>query len=74
MIIRQSVQVRFLGSDRLYSYIHDWDTEAEERPLQVGDRVEVPPNVMQEDGGSGVVEILGSLYDGPMAKIVRRIP
>ncbi|MEU3052225.1 hypothetical protein [Streptomyces griseus] len=74
MIIQQTVQVRFLGSDRLYSYAYDWDTNAGDRALEVGDRVEVPPNFVQEEGGSGVVEVLGSLYDGPMAKIVRRIP
>ncbi|WP_146132519.1 hypothetical protein [Streptomyces solincola] len=66
--------MRFLGTDRLYTYAYDWDTSTEERALAVGDRVEVPPNFVQEDGGSGTVAALGSLYDGPLQNIVRRIP
>ncbi|MFD8117041.1 hypothetical protein [Streptomyces microflavus] len=73
MIIRQTVQVKFLGTDRLYSYAYDWDTN-HEQALEIGDRVEVPPSTVQPDGGSGTVAVLGSLYPGPLQNIVRRIP
>ncbi len=73
MILTQHVQVKFLGSDRLYSYEWVYELGVGEA-LAVGDRVEVPPNFVQEEGGSGIVAQLGSTYTGAMARIVRKIP
>lgn len=74
MLTRQFVQVQFLGANRLYTYAWDFDPAEGEQALRLGERVAVPPNVMQEEGGSGIVAVLGSDYTGPVEQIVRRVP
>lgn len=69
----QVVRVKFLGAQQLYSYIWRFYPADGGTPLQVGERVEVPPNWMNPEGGSGTVAELGSDYAGQMADIVRRI-
>lgn len=72
-MMTQVVQVRFPGANRLYTYAWDFDPALGQEALRVGERVAVPPNVMQEEGGSGIVEVLGSTYSGQMARIVGRV-
>lgn len=69
----QVVQVKFLGTERLYTYAWVFDPGIGVMPLQVGDRVEVPANWLNPDGSSGTVAALGSDYRGKMAEIVRRL-
>ena len=72
MVIRQVVRVEILGAWRPYTYAWEFDPEEGGQPLKVGDRVELPPNQVQDEG-SGMVVGLGSDYDGPMKNIVRVI-
>lgn len=72
MIITQVVQVEISGAYRPYTYGWTYDHETGS-PLNVGDRVELPPNQVQEEGSSGRVSKLGSDYSGPMKSIVRVI-
>lgn len=74
MQIRQVVQVQILGAPRTYTYEYYFDLANGERSLGIGDKVELPPNQVQEEGSSGTVVDLGSNYDGPMKSIVRLIP
>lgn len=73
MNITQVVQVHIEGAPRRYTYGWVYDHEAGS-PLKVGDRVEIPPNQVQEEGASATVVALGSDYTGPMKSIVRVIP
>lgn len=73
MKIEQVVQVEILGAVRPYTYAYHFDPLAGELPLNVGDRVELPPNQVQEEGSSGTVIRLGSDYSGPMRAIVRKL-
>lgn len=74
MNVTQVVQVTILGSTRKYTYGWVYDPTVEgERPLRVGDRVEIPGNQVQVSGGSATVVELGSNYSGPMKSIVRVI-
>lgn len=70
--MRQVVQVSIVGTPRLFTYGWDFEPPAT-MPLEVGDRVELPPNIVQEEGSSGTVAALGSNYHGPMKTIVRKI-
>jgi hypothetical protein len=72
VIVEQVVQVQILGAMRTYTYKYDWDPQAGPA-LTVGDTVELPPNQVQEEGSSGKVVALGSDYNGPMKKIVRKL-
>lgn len=72
MKIDQVVQVEILGAFRPYTYSWSFDPFTEQ-PLAVGDKVELPPNQVQEEGSSGTVVRLGSDYNGPMKSIVRVI-
>ncbi|MFD4474621.1 hypothetical protein ACFWPU_00690 [Streptomyces sp. NPDC058471] len=73
MIIDQVVQVQIGGAPRTYTYSWQFDPAIGGLPLAVGQRVEIPANIVQEDGGSAVVVKLGSTYAGPMKAIVRVI-
>lgn len=74
MLIKQVVQVQILGAPRTYTYKWEFDPFVEERQsLAIGDKVEIPPNQVQEEGASATVVALGSSYDGPMKEIVRVI-
>jgi hypothetical protein len=73
MRVEQRVQVRILGAPRLYSYAWWFDPVAGDQPLAVGDKVELPPKQVQEEGSSGTVEALGSSYQGELKEIVRVI-
>jgi hypothetical protein len=73
MKIKQVVQVEILGAYRPYTYSWYFDPGAGEMSLGIGDKVELPPNQVQEEGSSGTVCRLGSDYDGPMKDIVRVI-
>lgn len=73
MNFTQVVQVEILGSRRRYTYGWVYDPLGGERPLAVGDRVEIPGNQVQVSGGSATVVKLGSDYQGPMKSIVRVI-
>lgn len=72
MNVTQVVQVRIGEARRLYTYGWVYDHK-DGRPLAKGDRVELPPNQVQEEGSSGVVAAYGSSYTGPMKNIVRVI-
>jgi len=63
------VQVRIAGAGkRTYAYAAD-------HAYPVGTWVELPGNVVSEDGGTGVVASYGrDGYDGPLKTIVRDIP
>lgn len=75
MRVRQVVRVQILGAPREYTYCWHFDVPADTaRPLQVGDRVELPPNQVCEEGSSGLVSALGSDYTGPTKEIIRVIP
>lgn len=74
MIVRQVVQVEILGAYRAYTYQYEFNPLEGGRPLKVGDKVELPPNQVQEEGSSGTVCRLGSDYEGDMKSIVRLIP
>lgn len=72
MNVTQVVQVRIAGSRRPYTY--GWVYElGKGSPLSVGDKVELPPNQVSEEGTAGTVSALGSDYTGPMKNIVRVI-
>jgi hypothetical protein len=71
--VTQVVQVEILGTKRRYTYGWVFDPAEGERPLAVGDRVEIPGNQVQTTGGSATVVELGSDYRGPMKSIVRVI-
>jgi hypothetical protein len=71
--VTQVVQVKILGSTRRYTYGWVYAPLEGERPLKVGDRVEIPGNQVQTSGGSAEVVALGSDYTGPMKSIVRVI-
>ncbi|WP_432112781.1 hypothetical protein [Streptomyces sp. S1] len=73
MRIEQRVQVEILGAPRPYSYAWHFDPTAGEGPLQIGDRVELPPNTVQQEGSSGTVVAVGTSYKGELKSIVRRI-
>lgn len=73
MIIEQRVQVEILGAYRPYSYGWEFDPLQGGKPLQVGDKVELPPNQVQEEGSSGTVCALDTDYKGELKKIVRLI-
>lgn len=73
MVIEQTVQVQILGAPRTYTYAWEFDPLAGERPLSVGDKVEIPPNQVQEEGSAATVTALGSDYCGPKKKIIRII-
>lgn len=73
MIVTQVVQVRIEGAPRRYTYGWGFDPTEGGKPLKVGDRVEIPPNQVQEEGSSATVVELGSDYTGPMKSIVRVI-
>lgn len=74
MKIEQTVQVRIAEARRAYTFSWTFDPSAGERALQVGDRVEIPGNMVNEEGGSAVVSALGSDYSGPTKSIIRIIP
>ncbi|MFF8831308.1 hypothetical protein [Streptomyces sp. NPDC015131] len=70
----QLIQVRFLDTERLYTYFWTFYPDDGGTPLKIGDRVEVPPNWFNPEGSSGTVAALGSDYDGPnLQQIVRVI-
>lgn len=71
--MRQVVQVSIMGTRRLFTYGWDCDPMQGVNPLIVGDKVELPPNIVQEEGSSGTVAKFGSDYTGPMKMIVRKI-
>lgn len=73
MIIEQRVQVEILGAYRPYSYGWEFNPLDGGKPLQVGDKVELPPNQVQEEGSSGTVCALDTDYKGELKKIVRLI-
>jgi hypothetical protein len=73
LIVTQVVQVRIEGAPRTYTYGWKYDPVGGGLPLSVGQRVEIPPNMVQEDGGSATVVKLGSDYTGPMKDIVKAI-
>jgi hypothetical protein len=73
MNVTQVVQVKIGGAIRQYTYAWVFDPTDGGRPLKVGDRVELPPSQVQEDGSSGVVSSLSSPYTGEMKSIVRVI-
>jgi hypothetical protein len=76
MKIRQVVQVQILGAPRTYGYEFFFDMQADPpvRPLGIGDKVEIPPNQVQEEGSAGTVVGHGDGgYKGPMKEIVRLI-
>lgn len=73
MKIEQRVQVAILGAPRPYSYAWWFDPLAGEKPLMIGDKVELPPNQVQEEGSSGEVIAVGTSYKGELKSIVRRI-
>ena len=73
MKVEQRVQVKILGAPRPYSYAWHFDPTAGEKPLQIGDRVELPPNQVQEEGSSGTVIAVGTSYTGELKSIVRLI-
>lgn len=72
--VTQLVQVWILGAEnRTYTYGWVYNPFKGGRPLAVGDQVEIPPNQVQEEGGSAKVVRLGSDYTGPVKSIVRVI-
>lgn len=73
MNVTQVVQVEILGSARKYTYGWVYDPLVGERPLAVGEMVEIPGNQVQASGGSARVVKLGSDYTGEMKSIVRVI-
>lgn len=73
MNVTQVVQVTISGAARRYTYGWVYNPLQGGRALNVGDRVELPPNQVQEEGSSGTVARLGSDYTGPMKSIVRVI-
>ena len=73
MNVTQVVQVEILGTKRRYTYGWVFDPAEGERPLAVGDKVEIPGNQVQTTGGSATVVELGSDYRGPMKSIGRVI-
>lgn len=73
MNVTQIVQCEILGAARRYTYGWVFDPLDGGQPLLVGDKVEIPPNAVQEEGAAATVVALGSDYTGPMKSIVRRI-
>ncbi len=75
MRIRQVVKIQILGAPRLYTYQYFFDMEADPPipPLGIGEKVELPPNQVQEEGSSGTVVGHGSDYTGEMKTIVGRV-
>jgi hypothetical protein len=71
--VTQVVQVEILGSKRRYTYGWVYNPLDGERPLAIGDKVEIPGNQVQVSGGSATVVQLGSDYQGPMKSLVRVI-
>jgi hypothetical protein len=71
--VTQKVQVQISGSSRRYTYGWVFNPLEGGRPLREGDKVEIPPNMVQADGGSATVVALNSTYDGPLKSIVRVI-
>lgn len=67
MNVRQVVQVKILNARRPYTYYYEYDPTVD-RPLQLGTRVSLPPNQVQEEGSSGIVVKFGSDYNGPDMK------
>lgn len=65
--------MQILGAVREYTYCYHFDMEVGIPPLGIGDKVELPPNQVSEEGGSGTVVGHGSDYDGPMKEIPRRL-
>lgn len=72
MNIEQRVQVEIMGAPRPYSYAWNFDPMTQ-KPLGIGDIVELPPNQVQEEGSSGTVVALGTSYKGELKEIVRLI-
>lgn len=70
--VRQVVQVSIMGTRRLYTYAYEFEPGVT-APLAVGDKVEIPGNMVTEDGGAGTVARLGSDYGGELRYIVRKI-
>lgn len=75
MKIRQVVRVQILGAPREYTYCYHFDMETvpPNPPLGIGDKVELPPNQVQEEGSSGTVVGHGSEYTGEMKEILGRV-
>lgn len=66
--VAQAVQVRIVGAPRAYAY--EWRGE----PLEVGDWVELPGNVVSQDGCRGVVEAFGrDGYTGPLKPVLAKL-
>lgn len=63
----QYVQVKFPETDRWYSY--QWDGE---RPMEIGDKVVVPPTYLSEYPSFARVVALGRNpnYDGPLKSLM----
>lgn len=73
MNVEQIVQVQILGAPRTYTYKWLFNPVEGGQSLGVGDKVEIPPNQVQEEGSAATVVDLGSNYTGPMKEIVRII-
>lgn len=73
MNVTQVVQVKIMGAARRYTYGWIFSPLEGGRPLEIGDKVEIPPNAVQEEGAAATVVALGSDYTGPMKSLVRKI-
>jgi hypothetical protein len=71
--VTQVVQVQIEGAVRKYTYGWVFNPLEGGRPLEIGDKVEIPPNQVQEEGSAATVVALNSDYNGPMKNIVRVI-
>jgi hypothetical protein len=71
--VTQVVQVQIEGAVRKYTYGWVFNPLEGGRPLEIGDKVEIPPNQVQEEGSAATVVALNSDYYGPMKNIVRVI-
>lgn len=73
MELEQRVQVEIMGAQRPYSYAWYFDPVKGELPLDIGDRVSLPGNQVQEEGTAGTVVAVGTSYKGELKRIVARI-
>lgn len=73
MEVEQRVQVEILNAPRPYSYAWFFNPLDGGKPLQIGDKVELPPNQVQQEGSSGVVSAVGTPYKGELKRVVRVI-
>lgn len=73
MNVTQVVQVEILGAPRRYTYGWVFDPLDGGFPLQIGDKVVIPANQVQDEETSATVAILGSDYTGPMKSIIRKV-